>query len=62
MDMQQELAPGQIVCNPKEPDWGLGQVQSVVGARVTVNFENMGKMTINTGVVTLDVVSEDPRS
>ena len=62
MTMQQELAPGQIVCNPAEPDWGLGQVQSVVGARVTVNFENMGKMTINTAVVNLDVVSDGART
>ncbi len=62
MAMQQELAPGQIVRNPAQPDWGLGQVQSVVGARVTVNFEHMGKMTINTGVVMLEIVSEDLRS
>ena len=62
MAMQQELAPGQIVRNPAQPDWGLGQVQSVVAARATVNFENMGKMTINTGVVMLEIVSEDLRS
>jgi alpha-D-ribose 1-methylphosphonate 5-triphosphate synthase subunit PhnG len=62
MTMQQELAPGQIVCNPAAPDWGLGQVQSVVGARVTVNFENMGKMTINTAVVTLDIVDDGART
>jgi alpha-D-ribose 1-methylphosphonate 5-triphosphate synthase subunit PhnG len=62
MTMQQELTPGQIVCNPAAPDWGLGQVQSVVGARVTVNFENMGKMTINTAVVTLDIVDDGART
>ena len=62
MAMQQELAPGQLVQNSAQPDWGLGQVQSVVGARVTVNFEHMGKMTINTAVVTLEIVSEDPRA
>lgn len=62
MCMQQELAPGQIVRNPAQADWGLGQVQSVVGARVTVNFEHMGKMAINTDVVSLEVVSEDLRS
>lgn len=62
MAMQQELAPGQVVHNPIRPDWGLGQVQSVVGARVTVNFEHMGKMAINTAVVTLEAVSEDSRS
>lgn len=62
MAMQQELAPGQIVRNPAQPDWGLGQVQSVVGARATVNFENMGKMAINTAVVTLETVEEDSQS
>ncbi len=48
--------PGQIVTNPARPDWGLGQVQSVVGARVTVNFQHAGKILINTGVVALEVV------
>ncbi len=62
MDMQQGLAPGERVINPARPDWGLGQVQSVVGARVTVNFEHMGKMTINTAVVILETVAEDSRS
>ena len=62
MAMQQELAPGQIVRNPARPDWGLGQVQSVVGARATVNFEHMGKMAINTAVVTLVPTDEDFQS
>ena len=48
--------PGQIVANPARPDWGTGQVQSVIGRRVTVNFEHAGKILINTGVVALDVV------
>ena len=47
--------PGQIVSHPGQPDWGLGQVQSVVGARVTVNFENAGKVLINTERVGLVV-------
>ncbi len=62
MAMQQELAPGQIVRNPARPDWGLGQVQSVVGARATVNFEHMGKMAINTAVVMLVPADEDFQS
>ena len=57
-----QLAPGAWVRHPGRPDWGLGQVQSVVGARVTVNFEHMGKMAINTDFVTLEVASEDLRS
>lgn len=41
------------VRHPDQPDWGDGQVQSVVGARITVNFENVGKVLINGRVVTL---------
>jgi len=50
-----EFEPGQFVRHPNQPDWGLGQVQSVVGTRVTVNFENAGKVLINTLNVVLDV-------
>lgn len=52
------LEPGFWVRHPARPEWGLGQVQSVVGARVTVNFENAGKVLINTAVVALDVCDE----
>jgi transcription elongation factor GreA-like protein len=48
--------PGQFVRHPAEPGWGLGQVQSVVGDRVTVNFADAGKILINTGLVALDVL------
>ncbi|MCK0166385.1 DUF3553 domain-containing protein [Jannaschia sp. S6380] len=41
------LEPGMLVRHPDAPDWGLGQVQSVIGARVTVNFENAGKQVID---------------
>lgn len=51
--MTQGLLPGDFVNHPDRPDWGLGQVQSVVGNRVTVNFENAGKVTINAAVVSL---------
>ncbi len=50
------LVPGQFVRHPDAPDWGLGQVQSVVGERVTVNFPHQGKVLIDTAVVMLDVV------
>jgi hypothetical protein len=48
------LEPGRFVRHPGQPDWGLGQVQSVDGARVTVNFEHAGKVLINAAVVTLE--------
>lgn len=55
------LEPGVLVGHPTEADWGLGQVQSVAGRRVTVNFENAGKQTIDAAVVTLVFVGDDPR-
>ncbi|MCR9222373.1 MAG: DUF3553 domain-containing protein [Alphaproteobacteria bacterium] len=51
------MTPGDFVRHPQAPDWGLGQVQSVVGANVTVNFEDRGKMMINTAVVQLVAAS-----
>jgi transcription elongation factor GreA-like protein len=56
------LEPGVLVRHPTETDWGLGQVQSVAGRKVTVNFENAGKQTIDASVVTLVFVSDDPRN
>ena len=50
------LVPGALVRHPTQPDWGLGMVQSVVGERVTVNFEDRGKVLINAAVIELEVV------
>ena len=55
------LEPGVLVRHPIETEWGLGQVQSVIGRKVTVNFENAGKQTIDTTVVRLVFVGDDPR-
>ena len=55
------LEPGVLVRHPGEADWGLGQVQSVAGRKVTVNFENAGKQVIDASVVGLDFVGDDPR-
>lgn len=56
-----DIVPGAIIRHPEEPDWGRGQVQSVIGTRVTVNFEHRGKVLINAAVVTLvlDEETED---
>jgi len=58
--MSDFLLPGSLVRHPGQPDWGVGQVQSAVGNRVTVNFEHQGKLLINTDHVSLEVL-EDPR-
>jgi hypothetical protein len=47
------LAPGDFVRHPERDDWGLGQVQSVIGHRITVKFENAGKVTIDGNVIEL---------
>jgi hypothetical protein len=47
------LEPGMFVRHPGQEDWGLGQVQSVVGSRVTVNFEHVGKVVIDSKRVDL---------
>lgn len=54
--MNEILEPGMIVRNPAAPDWGLGQVQSKIGSRITVNFEHMGKQVIDGDRVSLDLV------
>lgn len=53
------LEPGMRVCHPDRPDWGAGQVQSVIGDRVTVNFEHAGKVLINAALVELRPAPED---
>lgn len=54
------LIPGRYVRHPDRPDWGLGRIQSVIGPRVTVNFENAGKLLINTTNVALVDAEDDP--
>ncbi len=50
------IEPGQWVRHPGKPEWGLGQVQSAIGERVTVNFEHAGKVLVNTIVITLELL------
>ena len=57
--LRAELEPGQFVVNPDRPDWGLGQVESAVGPRVTVNFENAGKLLVDTAMVRLVLTYPD---
>ena len=47
------LQPGMLVRHPSQPEWGLGQVQSNINGRATVNFEHAGKVVINLSEVAL---------
>lgn len=57
--MNPALEVGALVRNPAAPDWGPGQIQSIVGARVTVNFENAGKVVIDADTVKLTLIAPD---
>ncbi|MCY1125711.1 DUF3553 domain-containing protein [Frigidibacter sp. RF13] len=55
--MNEFLEPGMIVAHPGAPDWGLGQVQSRIGLKITVNFEHRGKLVIDGNHVVLRLIS-----
>ena len=56
-----QLVPGAYVRHPQHPEWGIGQIQSAIGSRVTVNFENAGKLVIDGNVVELAPADEKRR-
>ena len=51
--MHYDIEPGNFVINPLKRKWGIGQVQSIIKEKVTVNFENVGKKVINSKNVEL---------
>lgn len=52
-DLNAILAPGMLVRHPQYPDWGVGQVQSSIGGKITVNFRDAGKVVIDGTRITL---------
>lgn len=55
-DLNAMLTPGMLVRHPKFPDWGVGQVQSNIDGKVTVNFRTEGKMVIDSFRIGLEPV------
>lgn len=51
------LEPGMFVRHPERAEWGVGQVQSTIGDRITVNFQNEGKVVIDGRHVELEIVN-----
>jgi len=49
-----DYEPGDKVVNPNKKDWGIGQVQSIINNKITVNFENVGKKVINSTNIQLE--------
>ena len=56
--MQFDLEPGDYVINPLNKDWGIGQIQSIVKNKITVNFENSGKQVINASIINLEKINK----
>ena len=54
-----EFEPGDKVINPLNKDWGIGQVQSIINNKITVNFQNVGKKVINAENVDLEKFKND---
>ena len=50
--------PGDKVFNPANEDWGIGQVQSIINDKVTVNFENAGKKVIKAENIELKKIND----
>ena len=53
-----DYEPGDKVTNPSKKEWGIGQVQSIINDKVTVNFENVGKKVINAEHIELKKINE----
>ena len=51
-----DYEPGDYVINPNQKSWGIGQIQSIIDNKITVNFENVGKKVINNKLIVLEKV------
>ena len=53
-----DYEPGDYVINPNKKDWGIGQIQSIINNKTTVNFENVGKKVINNKLIVLEKIKK----
>ena len=53
-----DFEPGDKVINPLNKEWGIGQVQSIIKDKVTVNFENVGKKVMNAEIIQLKKINK----
>ena len=53
-----DFEPGDKVINPLAKEWGIGQVQSIIKGKVTVNFQNAGKKVINSNNIELKKIND----
>ena len=53
-----DFEPGDRVVNPNNKEWGIGQIQSIIKEKITVNFQNVGKKVINLNNIELKKMYE----
>jgi len=53
-----DYEPGDKVTNPNNKEWGIGQIQSIINGKVTVNFENVGKKVINSENIKIEKIEK----
>jgi len=56
-DQVLSITPGMFVINTSHKEWGIGQVQSSIFEKITINFEHIGKKVININEVSLKIVN-----
>ena len=53
-----DFQPGDFVTSPNNKQWGIGQIQSIIKNKITVNFENVGKKVINSDMILLERINK----
>ena len=53
-----DIEPGDKVISPNNKDWGIGQIQTIINEKITVNFENVGKKVINSSNIKLEKLNK----
>lgn len=54
--LESVYVPGTLVRHPDHPEWGVGMVQTAINGKITVNFEDRGKVVLDGNTVALEVV------
>ena len=57
--MQYDLEPGNFVLNPDKKSWGIGQIQSIINNKATINFQNVGKQVVNLDNINLEKIQNE---
>ena len=57
--MNYDFEPGERVISPDNKEWGVGQIQSIINGKITINFEDVGKKVIKDGAILIEKYIEN---